>query len=266
MSKYVVVVFPNESNAYEGTRALKDLHAEGSLTVYGMAVVGKDAEGKAEVKEITDGSLIGTATGALVGAIVGILGGPVGSLMGLATGAMYGSLWDLFKLGVSADFLDKVSRELVAGKAAIIAEISENWVTPLNTRMEALDGVVLRTWRADFEDEQLAKEIAADKADYEQLKAEYAYAKEETKAKLKAHVEQAKTKIEQAQQKAAARIGVLNKEMSVMIDELEKQLTTASSDAKEKLNQRITALRADYTTRSAKLKQARALTKEALAA
>lgn len=266
MSKYVVVVFPNESKAYEGTRALKDLHAEGSLTVYGMAVVKKDGEGKAEVKEITDGGLIGTATGALVGALVGILGGPVGSLVGLATGAMYGSLWDLFSLGVGADFLDKVSRELVAGKAAIIAEISENWATPLDTRMEALNGVVLRTWRADFEDEQLAKDIAADKADFEQLKAEYAHAKGDAQAKLKARVDQAKAKVEHTQRKIATRLDAQDKELKAKVAELEKQLTIASSEAKASLNQRMTALRTDHEARSAKLKQAWALTKEALAA
>ena len=31
MSKFVVVVFPSEAQAYQGARALKDLHAEGSV-------------------------------------------------------------------------------------------------------------------------------------------------------------------------------------------------------------------------------------------
>jgi hypothetical protein len=44
--------------------------------------------------------------------------------------------------------------------------------------MEALGGIVLRTLRVDFEDEQIEKEIAARRADFEQLKAEYAQAKE----------------------------------------------------------------------------------------
>ncbi len=36
MSKFVVVIFPSESAAYEGTRAIKQLHAEGTLTLYGV--------------------------------------------------------------------------------------------------------------------------------------------------------------------------------------------------------------------------------------
>jgi uncharacterized membrane protein len=39
----IVVVFESEREAYEGTRVLKELHAEGSLTLYGQAVIAKDA-------------------------------------------------------------------------------------------------------------------------------------------------------------------------------------------------------------------------------
>ena len=71
MSQFVVVVFPNEARAYEGTRALKALHCEGSLTLYGMAVIAKDVAGKFSVKEAADAGPLGTAVGALVGGLVG---------------------------------------------------------------------------------------------------------------------------------------------------------------------------------------------------
>ena len=45
MSKFVVVVFPNEAKAFEGLHAFKELDAEDSLTVYAGAVIVKDAEG-----------------------------------------------------------------------------------------------------------------------------------------------------------------------------------------------------------------------------
>jgi hypothetical protein len=35
MSKFVVAVFPTESKAYEGTRVIKNLQAEGSLALFG---------------------------------------------------------------------------------------------------------------------------------------------------------------------------------------------------------------------------------------
>jgi uncharacterized membrane protein len=54
MSKFVVTTFGSEAKAYEGTRALTELHAEGNLTLYGLAVITKDAAGKLSVKEAPD--------------------------------------------------------------------------------------------------------------------------------------------------------------------------------------------------------------------
>jgi uncharacterized membrane protein len=266
MSKFIVIVLPGEAQAYEGTRALRELHVEGSLTLYGMAVVTKDAQGTISVKEAADSGPLGTAVGALVGGLVGVIGGPAGAVAGLTGGALLGSLSDLFNYGVGDDFLSKVSNELAPGKTALIAEVAETWTTPLDTRMEGLGGTVLRTWRADFEDEQIEKEIAARRAEFEQLKAEYAQAKQETKAKLQAKIAQAKADLEKAEDRAKAKLDALDKERKAKIAALEKQLTEAHHAAKEKINQRMAAMRADYDKRSAKLKQAWQLTKEALAA
>ena len=122
MSKFVVIVFPGESQAYQGTRALNELHAEGSLTVYGMAVISKDAQGSLSVKEAADAGPLGMAVGALVGGLVGVIGGPPGVL----AGAVIGSFVDLFSYGVGADFVSKVSTELRPGKTAIVAEYGED--------------------------------------------------------------------------------------------------------------------------------------------
>lgn len=82
MSRFIVVVFPDEAKAYQGTRALKDLHSEGSLTVYGMAVISKDAGGKFAIKEAADEGPLGMAVGTVTGGLVGLLAGPVGLITG----------------------------------------------------------------------------------------------------------------------------------------------------------------------------------------
>ena len=64
MSKFVVAVFPGENQAYEGTRALNALHAEGHLTLYSMAVVAKDGKGNVSTKDAADAGPLGTAVGA----------------------------------------------------------------------------------------------------------------------------------------------------------------------------------------------------------
>jgi uncharacterized membrane protein len=266
MSKFVVIVFPDEAQAYQGTRALKELHAEGSLTLYGLAVVVKDASGKLAIQDAVDEGPLGTAVGALTGGLVGVIAGPVGMLAGTLGGTLIGSLFDIANYGVSADFVAKVSSELTSGRSAVVAEIVETWTTPLDMRMESLGGIVLRTWRADFEDEQIAQEIAAENAEWEQLRADYARATAETKAKIKTKLDDAKAKLEATKKKADARLETLDKELKARVAAMEQQAATAKADAKQKINQRISALRSDYQTRSAKLKQAWAMAKEALAA
>jgi uncharacterized membrane protein len=265
MSKFVIVVFPSGTQAYDGMRALNDLHVEGSLSVYGMAVLSKDAQGRLSINEAAEAGPLGMAVGALVGALVGLIGGPASVLAGAAGGTAIGSVVDLFGYGVGVDFVSKVAAELAPGKTAIVAEIAEHWTAPLDTRMEALGGTVLRTWRDDFEDEQTAREIAASEADLEQLRAEYAQATADAKARLETKVVQAKVNLERAQQRLETRLGTLEREANAKIAALEQQVAKARADARETIKQRIAALRADYDVRSAKLKQAWTLTKEALA-
>ena len=45
MQKFIVVTFDDESKAYEGVRELEQLHQEGSVAVFGTAVVQRDATG-----------------------------------------------------------------------------------------------------------------------------------------------------------------------------------------------------------------------------
>jgi uncharacterized membrane protein len=246
MSKFVVAVFPTEAKAYEGTRVMKDLQAEGSLALYGMAVVAKAADGKLGVKETSDEGPLSTGVGALTGGLIGLIGGPAGAAAGLAGGALIGSWSDLFNLGVGRDFLDKVSRELTPGKSAVVAEVEEDWVTPLDTRMEAIGGAVLRQGRADFEHEQILEEVNADKAELAELQAEYRQAREEHKAKLKARIDETRAKFQSAAERAKAKRERLQEETDAKVKALQEQRATAKTDDKAKYEQRIAKLRADY--------------------
>lgn len=265
MSKFVVTTFGTEAKAYEGTRALKELHAEGELTLYGFAVIAKDAGGKLSIKEAPD-DLTGTALGSLVGALVGILGGPAGVVVGMTAGMMLGSIGDLVNIGVGTDFLHKVSGELAPGKAAVIAEVDEDWVTPLNTRMEAIGGSVAREWRSDFEDAQVAKETAARKAELAQLRAELAQSRADVKARLQTRINEVKAKLDELSSQAQTKLQKLEKDIDARISALNGQIAKASSETKARIKQRLVELRADHDRRAAKLREAGTLIKEALAA
>ena len=171
MSKFVVVVFPDEAKAYEGLRALKELDAEDSLTVYAGAVIAKDADGTVAVKERHSRRPFGVAVGTVLGGLIGLIGGPPVAALGAAGGALMGGWRYALDLGVDLDFLDELSRALTPGKSAIVAEIEEEWVTPLDSRMEAVGGTVLRAWRDDLEDERMRREAERRRAELAQLQA-----------------------------------------------------------------------------------------------
>ena len=258
MSRFVVAVFPTEAKAYEGTRAMKDLQAEGSLVLYGMAVVRKDAQGGLSVIQAAGEGPLGTGVGALLGGLIGLIGGPAGAAIGLASGTLIGSWSDLFSLGVGRDFVDKVSQELTPGKSAVVAEVEEDWVTPLDTRMEAIGGTVLRQGRADFEHEEVQQEVNADKAELAELQAEYRQAREEHKAKLKARIDETRAKLRSAAERAKAKREQLQRETDAKIRALEEQRARAEADRKAKYEQRIAKLRADYDRVNDKLIRAAA--------
>ena len=49
-----LLFFDNETKAYEGKRALMQLDSEGSISVYGYAVVAKNADGTSTIKQGDD--------------------------------------------------------------------------------------------------------------------------------------------------------------------------------------------------------------------
>ena len=125
--KMIAVVFDNEKKAYEGSKALKDLHDEGSITLYASAVIAKDADEKVTVKQAADQGPLGTAVGLVTGSLIGLLGRPVGVAIGAYVGTVGGVLYDLAKVGVGEDFLDEVGQRLGPGKVAVVAEVWEEW-------------------------------------------------------------------------------------------------------------------------------------------
>ena len=73
MNRMLVVVFDNESAAEAGTRAMRQLHSEGGITLYAMGVVAKDSKGYVSIKEAADPGFAGAGTGLAVGALIGLL-------------------------------------------------------------------------------------------------------------------------------------------------------------------------------------------------
>ena len=205
-----------------------------------------------------------TAVGMMTGALVGLLAGPEGMVIGAAAGSMMGASADLINLGVGADFLDEVGEHLSPGMVAVVAEMEETWVTPVDTRMEALGGTVYRRYRWDVEDDQIDRDIVAWNAELDELEAEMRETNEENEAKLQAKIDATRGKLEAAGDKAKAKLEAMKEESDAKIKAVEDQMATAKAERKAKLEERKAKIKADYEARSSKLKQAWELTKQAV--
>jgi hypothetical protein len=167
-------------------------------------------------------------------------------------------------LGVGEDFLAEVEKSLLPGKAAVVAEVWEEWTLPIDTRMETLGGVVFRRTRGEVLDAQIERDVTALNADLEALEAEYKQSTGEAKAKLQKKVDAARAKLQAAQDAIQARIEASQKETEAKIKSLQEQAAKESGERKAKREARIAELQADQKRRSELLKQAWELTKEAL--
>ncbi len=254
MSKFLVVISPNEAAAYEGQRALDGLHSEGSITVYATAVIARAADGNIAVRKAEDAPVM-TAVGALAGGLAGVLAGPAGWALGTSAGALMGSFGDLFSLGINADFVDEVSKQVEPGKAVLLADVDEEWVTPVDTRMEALGGTVHRQWRADFEDAQWQKDIERDEAEWEALKAETEAAVGEAKVKLQAKTDAAKAKLDASKRTFKERQAERDAERQARLEKLKAQAGAAHAEHKAKVEDRKARFSAQIEDQKAKLRE-----------
>ena len=211
MERMLVVVFDEESKAYEGLRALKQLEKQGRIVVYADRVIGKNLDGRITVKHSDYEFPAYAVGGTAIGAIIGLLGGiPIdligGAAVGSLAGGLAGSVGDFYRAEVSADFLDEISAALKPGKFALIADVKEERVTPVDIQMEALGASVIRTAKRSFEAEQRAKEVARLRAEIAQLKAELVRAHAGRKAKLQARIDklhvQLQAQLDQAKQRS----------------------------------------------------------------
>lgn len=258
MERMLVVVFENEAKAYEALRAFAELDREGSISIHAASVIQKNADGTVSIKRTEGDFPIRTLEGTAIGSLVGLLGGPVGLAVGAAAGASAGVFGDLYTAGVNQDFLYTVAGELPPGKFAVLADVSEEWITPVDTRMEALDGTVFRTATENFEQEQAARDAAAITAEIDQLKAELAQAKTDRKAKLQAKIDGLNTKLQEKLARVEKRSEQIKSETDLKVRTLQEKAAKARGDAKAAIDGRIRQIQETYEKSVARMKSAAA--------
>jgi uncharacterized membrane protein len=264
MNKVIFVGFDTEEKAYEGDRALHDMHREGTLTLYNDAIVVKEPGGKVAMRRAPGAEPFGTFGGMITGGLIGLLGGPVGAAVGLSTGTLIGAAFDLSKEGVDLDFVEDAGAQLEPGKAAVIAEIDEQWQVPLDTRMEALGGKLVRRTPTQIEDAYLEREIETAQKELAVLEAETVAevtASQTEKArkqttKLQAKIDVAKRNVQEKKNELASKLQSVKDEGDQKVAVLEAQKATATAESKATLERRLADVRADYQRRTTRLQEA----------
>ena len=161
MRNFVATVFETASKAYDGQHALWQLDREGAITVHGTAVVHRDSIGRMVVDTDQTDPPFATAIGACIGALLGALAGPAGAAVGAGGGAAIGAavggtaglIADVDRADVESEAGFETAFVLRPGQHAVIADVSEDWVTPINERMRRLGGTVHRRSRSDVRDD-----------------------------------------------------------------------------------------------------------------
>ena len=234
MDRMLVVVFDSENKAYEGKKALSQLENEGSIVVYAYAVIGKNPDGTTTLKQGDDPGPLGTLVGTSLGSLIGLLGGPVGLAIGATAGLFSGSLADLNNARVGEDFIDDVRQELQSNKFAVVAEIQEDWTTPVDSRMEAIGGKVYRRAVSEVKQTIHDEDIAAMKADIAQMKAEQAKAHADQKGKLQEKINQLDSRIQTQLEKAKEQRQAVERQAKAKVEILKAKAAVLKAKSAEK--------------------------------
>ena len=174
MDNYIAIIFDTDKEAFSGLHALWNLDDSGDITVHGAAVVHRDQLGTIQVATKQTNPGLRTAVGVGIGALLGALAGPIGAAAGATVaagtaagiGAAAGGVVGLAADAVKSDEHEQAAYEsgfvLSPGQSAVVAEVSEDWTTPIDTTMSRLGGVVFRRSKGDLNSDAFDGDFYAD--------------------------------------------------------------------------------------------------------
>jgi len=165
-------------------------------------------------------------------------------------GGLIGSIGDLVHAGVTDEFVNDVNTAMTAGKFAVVADVSEDWVTPLDTRMEQI-GVVFRRTRSEVKRMHHDRDVAAHRAEMEQLKAERAQGRSDRLAKIDATIDALRKKLESATERDRSQMLFRQNQRDARIQVLKAKADQSQGEIHRRLEARIAEVRRDYEEKAA---------------
>ena len=143
MNQLIVVAFDHFDDARTAMRSLRDLERQAKIRFEDTAIVERDPDGTAHVKNEVSGTteaatLIGAALGGLLTFVFPLAGIAIGAALGAAVGAS-------FKTGVDPDFVDDVKKTLRPGRSALFLVVKESEADATLAAIRPYRGDVIQT-------------------------------------------------------------------------------------------------------------------------
>ena len=156
MSDLFVFAFDTETGAGEMRDALAGLQKEHLITLEDAAVVVRNQDGKAKVKQAVNLVGVGAWGGAFWGMLIGLLF--FAPWLGLAVGAITGAISGKFTdIGVDDKFIKEVGETIEPGHSALFLLVRDVTPDKVLERLEGFKPKVLQT-SLSKEDEQKLRE------------------------------------------------------------------------------------------------------------
>jgi uncharacterized membrane protein len=156
MNQLIVVAFDHLDDARKAMKRLRDLEAEGRIAFEDTAIVERDPDGKAHVRNEVSGTTEGAAViGAIVGGVLGFAFPLAGIALGVALGAAVGTMLDT---GVSSDFVGEIKDTLTPGKSALFLVVKQADPDPVIAALRDFRGEVIQT-TLDSEAEEALRQV-----------------------------------------------------------------------------------------------------------
>ena len=143
MNQLIVVGFDHLEDARTAMKRLRALEGDGHVRFEDTAVVEREPDGTAHVRNEVSGT---TETGAVIGAAVGGLVTFIFPLAGIAIGAALGAaVGAAMDKGVSGDFVDEVKDTLTPGRSALFLVTKEADADAVIASLRDFHGDVIQT-------------------------------------------------------------------------------------------------------------------------
>jgi uncharacterized membrane protein len=247
----IVMVFDDRNAALAGLETLRQLDRDAEISLFAARTVVSEPNGAVQLIEDpddTDFSAIGASTS--VGAFIGLLAGPFGLFAGAAAGALIAFGVELNRAGVTDEFVADVSTALTPGKVAVVADVMEDRMTPLNSRIEEIGGVIFRRTRTQVERTQRNLDAAAHRAEMERLEVERAKARTDRLAKIDARIDAVRKKLEDALERDRREMLLRQNQRDARIQALKARADQSQGEIRRRLEARIAEFRRDDEERA----------------